>query len=222
MVDRLGILVVLVGIAVVGNLRLRRGMVRLLDQKDRIIEFNRKLAEYVQGGGRDAGIYQWLTFHSVKIQNDLGPHGYVTHFRPPFANYVVPYWAIVLNALPEIQRGFTGSFLFEQAQGYTQILSDALLRFGGVLEDRIEAAQAEVRNPVSSFREGVAVILRLPLDILHWLGLKQKPVSAGGAVSRTLSGAISLLALLSAVVSLIAGWEPTTQFVTRLWERMIP
>lgn len=151
--------------------------------------------------------YQWLTLGSTRVQNEMGAHGIMRQFRPPFANYIFPNWPIVLNALPEIQRSLQDPILFEQAGNYAQILKDALLRYVGALEDEIEAVAKEATNPVSSFREGVNAFLRAPIFLLYWLGLRGVPSLSAGPAGRVVSGLVALIMLLSAVVSLVVGWR---------------
>jgi hypothetical protein len=43
----------------------------------------------------DAGIYEWLTLTANRMQSQMGNQGVLT-FRPPFANYVVHNYPVVL------------------------------------------------------------------------------------------------------------------------------
>jgi hypothetical protein len=206
--DRLLTVAGLIVIAGGGNWILRRRLLTLQELKYRAVEFHNKLGEYLESGGRDSSGYQWLTLRAVRMQEELGSYGVMGKFRPPFANYLVSNWPIVLNSLPEIHQSLSDSILFNQAASYAQILKDALIRYIGVLDYKIEMAGKETKNPIMSFREGVQAILRIPIFLLYWLGLRPAPSLSGSRVSRAIAGLIAVLSLASAVVSLAVGWSP--------------
>src|SRR4051812_7601059 len=126
MAERLLVALALLLVGGFGNVLLRRRRGTLIERRDRAVEFHNRLGAFVEGHGRDAGSYDWLIQRSVGIQHQMGPHGYMAHFSPPFANYLVPNWAIVLNALPEIRRGLHDDILMRQGFEYAQLLKDAL------------------------------------------------------------------------------------------------
>lgn len=216
MLDRLIPVIAVGGIAALGSALLRRRLAALHARKDRAVEFHNRLGDFWQSSGRDASAYHWLTGRATKMQMEMGSHGILGHMRPPFANYMIPNWPIVLNGLPEIQSSLA-SMLPQQAAGYAQILKDALVRYMGSLDDRISEAETENKNVLICFREGIQTIVRAPLYFLFWLGLRPAPRLAPGKASRLAAGIVSLVTLLSTVISLVLGWEPFVELVRRVW-----
>jgi hypothetical protein len=68
-------------------------------------DFHRDLITYLESHGRDVQRYASLIQRSVRMQEQLGPLG-VQAYKPPFANYYLTNYSIVLNLLPELHRAF--------------------------------------------------------------------------------------------------------------------
>ncbi len=217
LLDRLLPLIAAAGIAALGRTLLLKQLKALRARKDRAVDFHNRLGDYWQSGGRDGSAYQWLTGRATKMQSEMGSHGIMGHMRPPFANYMIPNWPIVLNGLAEIQSSLA-STLTQQAAGYAQILKDSLVRYMGSLDDRIEQAESENDNVLIWFREGIQAIVRAPLYFLYWLGLRSAPRLSPSKALRVATGIVSVITLFSTVISLVLGWQPFIELVRNAWK----
>ncbi len=175
-----------------------------------VFEFRQKLASLLESGNRET--YEWLTLNATRMQAQLGSEGIVS-FRPPFANYIVPNYVVVPNALMEIRKCFDDSILSRgslQSQ-YAALLDDALLRHQGTVEERVRRNTRSFLNPLKWLARGVSIILGVPIWILQSVGLVSEASGTRFRASRAfqvVSGFSALVGFASAVVGLVTGWEP--------------
>jgi hypothetical protein len=184
-------------------------------------EFMRKLKAYVESSGRDNESYAWLTHRSSKMQKILGVYGVYASCRPPYADFLFQKYPAILNMLPELRNTLEDDVLSRGnlAHQYADSLQDMILRYIGVLEDRESEFFKYIRNPVIGFREGIRIIVALPLTILEWLGaLSDKTVSAliSSKGFGLLTAFISLVGFVSAVMGIVLGWNQF-QAILRDW-----
>lgn len=195
-----------------GLIRLIRGKFRISEEVAFAGEFMHKLKAYVESNGRDNESYGWLTHRSSKMQKQMGHHGFYASYRPPYANFQYSNYPIILNMLPELRKTLEDDVLSrgDLAHQYAVSIQEAIIRYAGVLEDRESDLLRSIQNPVIWFREGVRMILALPLSVLGWLGaLSEKSVSAltSSKVFRFISALVGIVGFVSAVMGIVLGWE---------------
>lgn len=101
---------------------------------------------------------------------------------------------------------------------YHAMIAEALVRYMGLSEDRIRREQREVKNPLAWFREGVAGLLLLPVQLLQSLGLLRRSGAAFIARSslfRFVAGLVALVGLLASCIELVLGSKPALASVRR-------
>jgi hypothetical protein len=210
----LGIIVILA----IGAYRLLARRKRLVEKNNFSIEYLTKLKQYVDSRGRDGDTFGWLIHQSVKMQSHMGQLG-VMDFKPPAANYYIRNFQLIINGVPELPKAFQEDQFFTTinlANQYSSLLMESIVRYHGVLDESLKDVTKDLKNPIVIFREGVKAIISLPLYLLEWLGLGGNAImnsSAGRLLIRLITGIVSLTAFVSAVVSLVVGWD---SFVTIL------
>jgi hypothetical protein len=214
---RLQLTLLLVGICITGFLYILDARRRWLRKAQQAESFLRHVQEYQSNGGRNGDTYSWLLRHSHEMQGDMGGFGVMGYFRPPFANYQISNWPIVLNGLSEMRHWAEQDFggPREQFYQYGVILQEAILRYAGALESRIADVTTSLRNPIIWFRHGVQMILLLPFAILRWLGWNSIPeqrVLRTTVVFRMFSGLASVAAFAASIVTMAEGWDKTLLF----------
>jgi hypothetical protein len=129
-------------------------------------------------------------------------------YRPPFANYMVPNYPIILNMLPEIRQHASDPIMGNLTSQFVSSVQEALFRYRGALSDAVEGSKEALRNPLRVLRSGVQLLVVSPLLVLHWLGVGPRPrVSGGGFLVRLGTAGLTLLTVASALVTLVVGWE---------------
>jgi hypothetical protein len=214
--SRLHIALMVLGVCATGWVAIIQGKRRLNAKLIAAATFLQHVQSYMQGQGSDT--YSWLLRHSHQMQEDMAGFGVMGHFKPPFANYMIPNWPVVLNALPAMRQwadeGF-GSGPHEQFFQYGTLLQEALLRYVGAPEGQTKEIDGEIRNPFKWFRHGMQLVLLLPFTILRWLGLEAVPelrVLAGKAVVKVPLALATVAAFIASVVTIIEGWDKTISF----------
>ena len=202
-----------------GRFRLVHGKSLVSDQIVFSEEFMHKLKAYVESSGRDNESYAWLTHRSSKMQKILGHYGVYASYRPPYADFQFQNYPVILNMLPELRKTLEDDVLSRGnlAHQYAVSLQETILRYVGVLEDREGEFYKCTRNPVIWFREGIRIIVALPLSTLEWLGaLSDKRVSAliSSKGFGLLTAFISLVSFVSAVMGIVLGWNQFQAMLT--------
>lgn len=210
-----------VGVVAVGAI----GAVRLLDARSRlarslnyVVEFRQRLEHLM--GSQDRNVYEWLTMNANRMQVHLGGGGIMT-FRPPFANYVVHNYPVVLNVLAELRKCFSDSTLArgDLPSQYHALLDDALLRHEGTVRELHRRNSLSLRNPLKWLPVGASWLLALPVWLLESFGLVSHSAASrieSSRIFRLISSVAALLAFVSAIVGLVTGWEPFLAILHRV------
>tara|TARA_R110001599_G_scaffold352834_1_gene588735 strand:+ start:7173 stop:7838 length:666 start_codon:yes stop_codon:yes gene_type:complete len=183
--------------------------------------FLEKLKSYWESGGRDGEAYTWLIHRSYKMQANLGAIGILEGYSPPYQNVMYRQYPIVLNVLPELRRVLGDELLSKHlAEDYVHLLRDTCIRSLGVIDDRQESLSKDLKNPVIWFRTGIRDLMALPAYLLSWVGLI-KPQTTEKILASILfsmvSGLMSLLSILSAIITVAIGWETFSKLVSRIF-----
>jgi hypothetical protein len=81
-----------------------RRLSRVRARQDFFTEFAERFMRYVNGGGQDEALYVELTQRVSRMQRELGHHGIMTMYRPPYANYAFRDYDIIVNMLPQYRQ----------------------------------------------------------------------------------------------------------------------
>jgi len=215
--ERLYAAVVIISIVIIGFLKLRSEAHTISKKHAFANEFFSKLKDYIDSDGKNLVAYTWLTSHSNQMQIQMGSDGIYAAYKPPGAHYQIPNYPIILNMLPELRRSLDTQRLSNMlASEYSSLLQEALIRHIGTIEDIIKDHASELRNPIIWFREGMRVITASPITLLSWLGLIGASTLrkiTKNSIFKIIAAIFAIVGFLSAVVSLVIGWD---QFVTIL------
>jgi len=160
----------------------------------------------------DSELYEWLTYHSVKIQFQIGSYGIIA-YRPPYENYIVHNYQIIINSLPEFRTS-------KIHKDNIYIIDAILIRYIGITEDMINSFRKNLFNPFVWLRIGMQNILTIPFQMFYWFGilnyssiLKIKD----NILIKIISTLIIIIGLISSIVTITLGW---TQFI-KIWQSII-
>jgi hypothetical protein len=187
-------------------------------------EFLAKFRTYFNSQGQDYESYSWLIHKSPRMQLEMGVYGKLAAFRPPYTNYVIQNYQMIVSIIPEIRKEFEDSPDFRNTRAlheYIALVQESLLRYHGILTDSCEAEQKRLKNPVIWLAEGVSWVLLFPIFIMSWVGLVgQASVRdvARSAIFRILAGIFTLIGVLGSVITITIGWN---SFITTLRNLLI-
>lgn len=172
-------------------------------------DFREQFLTWLNSQGKDNKTYAALMLQSNRIQNEMGGTGILHKFKPPFANYFLCDYPIILNIIPEIRQSFesdlqTFSGMYSKTiDGYVRIIDDSLLRHIGTTEHEMLQRDKALRNPFMCLSTGIQQIVSIPLFLLNAFGLLRDD-SIGNIQNSWLFKFISaLFALLAATASLV-------------------
>lgn len=219
--EQLIIITVLLAICVYGFFKIS---IKLKKQNENLAfaaSFLEKLKSYVSSEGRNLDDYGWMIHRSNKMQNQMGSLGILHSYRPPYQNIIYNDYPIILNMLPDLRSSIQEDVLRSVAYQYANALQEALVRHIGCIDDNLESYNREIKNPFKWFREGVREIVVLPAYLLSSFGIVSESF-VGKLISsvffKVISGLIALLGFVSAIVTIVIGWE---EFVKKLSSLLI-
>jgi hypothetical protein len=184
-----------------------------------LAEFADRFSRYVQSGGQDDSLYVELTQRIVRMQREVGNHGVVAHYRPPFASVSYNSYPVLLNMLPEYQRSANDWALRSQAVQYANGVRDVLLRYSGSLGEAEADLLKDLHNPLAWFRDGVRIVLASPFDLLRSFGVLSSSAAfaiTGSDILRVAAGIVALITLGAAIVQILSGWEASSALVQKV------
>lgn len=217
---RMWVAVGILGILTTGFIRIRQAMSKLLDERDEVHRYIQAFGRYNTSNGADGEAYGELIDRSVRIQQVMGPLGIMRNYVAPFGRFVAAKYEIIMNGVPAMRHEMDR---FAGGRDYRNLVGEALGRFIGWAEDRIQVKAREIRNPVIWFREGVAGLLLLPVWLLQSVGLLSPSGTARFAASplfRYLTGLVSLLGFIATLIEITLGGENALDVWLRLWSRL--
>lgn len=168
--------------------------------------------------------YQWLIVNSPKMQRNLGIFGVMSNFID--GRYQYRNLQILVNLLPQIREAYETtrsynalSFDFDRLKGFTNVITESLLRYEGDLSERDEATRNRLKNPFIWFREGVQWVVTLPIQLLYWTGVINYVVLSrlsNNWFVKFLNFLIIIIGLASSIVTLVTGYNPFIEIMRKL------
>lgn len=218
--DKLIVVGLVICIALYGLLRIYWDTQTISDRHNFALEFLGQLRTYLDSRGRDMKTYSWLISRSNKMQNQMGSQGIMGSYKPPYQNYMIKNYPIILNMLPELRKSIEDDILSRSlADQYANALQEALVRYIGTVEDILEEERREMQNPVIWLREGIRGIISIPMLILSWLGVISETTAFNISSSfffRILAGLVATVGFVSAIVTIALGWKQFREMITKL------
>ena len=214
--SRLIAFLLLLAVVLTGYLATLRRVKKVTAARDFAEEFLADLNTYGESQGADEDIYVSLTRRSNKMQNALGSQGILAQYRPPNANYMMSNVPVVVNFLPQLHQYFSDEWLRGRPIAYEtySTIRDAILRYIGTVEERLNVLYQEMRNPFSQLRIGIEILVMAPLDLLSSFGIlsaSRNEKIHKSTWTRLFTGILSIVTLASSVVTILVGWPTLIQ-----------
>ncbi len=207
-------------LTVVGFFSLLRSLKAVGELRHFTVQFQQFFRRWFNSGRQDWEAYQWLIANSGRIQREMGTYGEMAHFsdgRVQVTNYPLLY-----NAIPTIRDLSAHNDFgleFARINWFGERVDEALIRYGGALDEQERDVRALLRNPLVWFREGVRLVLALPFSLLWWLGIFSAASLAAltqGRTFRLSAGLVALIGFIAAIFGIVSGWHDMTEFISKL------
>lgn len=164
--------------------------------------------------------YTWLQYHVIKIQKELGPYGIISAYKPAYADYYHRNYEIMLNGIREIKDLYVKQSSKRQIIDLIMTIDDILLMYLGHLNTDISALGKKMLNPFILLREGLVVLITLPLRILYWselINYASVEKLERSVIFKILSFVIYIITVLSSVLTLIIGYEDLMEIIKNIF-----
>jgi len=154
------------------------------------------------------------------MQTYLGYDG-LSAYKPPYANYIIKNYQIIVNILPEIRKEFNSTFCDARSlQEYVAILNETIMRYLGILDNQLKSNLRKFHNPILWLKEGIVYILIFPFILLNWFGIISKSIVINltdNFLFKLISNIISLLSLLATIITIVIGWTSFFKTIKNLF-----
>lgn len=236
--DRVVICLAVLVIALIGFVRKTINVNSALREYKFTCDFRQKFYKYLQlvfgyaEGVSEAESLEALDFllrNSYKMQGILGGYGIVRSFKPPYSNAIYLRYEVVLNAIPEIEsityRFPLGSMLSSDSglrSEYAKLVDNTLIRYEGVLEERLKTFNHQRWNPIIMLRDGIEALLLPVFYLLLWFGLISSNtinMISHSYPFKILSFIIFFAGALSSIMGIALGWDEFLSMVSRIAQK---
>ena len=159
--------------------------------------------------------YEWLISNSDKIQMILGNTG-VMLYRDSRGHY--PNYEIVINFMNEV-LSLKSSGLINYEGDQITWCHNSFLRKMGIIDEYRKREIKKVFNPIYDLSIGIKVILGIPLDILHSVGLISSTSLEkikDNIIFKILSGLFSLMTFASTIMTIALGWNDFLDLIKKI------
>lgn len=166
------VFVVSVGIMLLGFLRLTRRRNEISKRHTASDTYLKEYQKYFASNGQDLKTYTWLIKKGPSLQNQMGYDGLLQSYKPAYKNVMMHKYQIIVSLIPDLHDELH-NYTYADARTIKQLsnmIQESLLRHAGRLEDDLSKIFASLRNPIIWFREGVQLIILIPVTLLYWFG----------------------------------------------------
>lgn len=209
------IIIILILICILGyiyNINIKKD----INNRMKFIEdYHSKFVEYVKkifsSDSIDAELYAYLTKNVNKVQNELGHDGVFDYVKDNLNNTEHLNYQMIINILPETRSSQMSFPIFrERVLESCKYCEDALIRHKGTIDTEFEKINKSLSNPLVLFKDGISLILYVPVYVLNLndvISNEKKKRIINNPLMKVISMLVSFIVFLSAIVSLVAGWD---------------
>ena len=224
-IDRIIVAAALLAVALIGFVRKTIHASRALKEYEFTCDFREQLHKYLHfvfghtdkaSEAESAEALGFLLRNSYKMQGMLGGYGVMDSFKPPYSNMIYHRYDVILNVIPEIEsithRFPLGSVVRDNGlrAEYAKLVDNTLIRYEGVLEDRIKILCRQRWNPVIMLRDGIEALLLPVFYLFLWFGLISRSTIETISHSyffKLLSFVFFILGAVGTVMTIALGWS---------------
>lgn len=221
------LIVILFALCILGFIRLVLDRVYKIKEREFSVNFLNKYREFsnqLMNDNFNNENYQWLKLNSAKMQKQMGVYGVVHAYKPAFSNYIYNNYEIIINGISHIRDLYSETFdfglgrkvVFDEITG----IDDVLLIYMGAIDNEIEVNMSEIKNPMIWLREGVRLIVTLPISLMYWSGLIRYSTYnslSNNFFTKFISFLVVVIGLVSSIVTIATGYIPFWDIIKKFY-----
>lgn len=205
----LNMILVVIGLIIIGLIKEFRNLLRVVKDIDFLSNYNSTYVDYMNNylgkkynTPEEKELHIKLISEAPKAQRLLLDAGLVD-YQPAFRGYMVKNYPILINTIQSLRNP---SSLTEEFNWLNTILIMQIARY----KEFQKSIKANIFNPLVLLRKGVQFFVTLPISLLYWTGVIQystQYILSNNIIVRFLNFLIITIGFISAIVTIILGWE---------------
>lgn len=225
--QKLILIVILFALCILGFIRLVLDRVYKIKEREFSVNFLNKYREFsnqLMNDNFNNENYQWLKLNSAKMQKQMGVYGVVHAYKPAFSNYMYNNYEIIINGISHIRDLYSETFDFGLGRkvAFDEItgIDDVLLIYMGAIDNEMEVNMSEIKNPMIWLREGVRLIVTLPISLMYWSGLIRYSTYnslSNNFFTKFISFLVVVIGLVSSIVTIATGYIPFWDIIKKFY-----
>lgn len=207
-------IIVMIGIPLIGLLNIIYRIINLYANKKVVQLYETKLNSLIKLLNENKNIskeYDYLNKKCYEVQNILGIYGIAIDYIDPIRNVKFKNYQILTNCTNEIaaySRAGINKFAIESGQ----IINDCIGKYLGYVETETKKLLWSLINPFIWIRDGIRVIVRLPIYLLYWTGIIEYSNYIKMETS-IITKIIDVLGFVGTVITIVTGYEPFVNII---------
>lgn len=200
----------ILGLIAIGFIKKVMSLMKFSKDFDFLYDYNEKYVKYLNNylGKRinseeENKLYMELISKSPKAQRLLGNDGLIS-YKPAGASYMYNNYQALINTVQALRNPALMSEEFSW-------VNNMLIMKMAIYEDIMSEIRGNMINPLILLSEGVQFFVTLPISLLYWTGLIEYSTLnrvSNYFIFKLLNFLIIIIGFLSAIVTLVTGWEP--------------
>lgn len=200
----------ILGLIAIGFIKKVMSLMKFSKDFDFLYDYNEKYVKYLNNylGKRinseeENKLYVELISKSPKAQRLLGNDGLIS-YKPAGASYMYNNYQALINTVQALRNPALMSEEFSW-------VNNMLIMKMAIYEDIMSEIRGNMINPLILLSEGVQFFVTLPISLLYWTGLIEYSTLnrvSNYFIFKLLNFLIIIIGFLSAIVTLVTGWEP--------------
>ena len=208
-----------------GHILFRLSIRELKKRIDFIVLFNNNFIElaesYLKKGYIDSNTenYDFCIANVDKVQNELGRDG-VVHMSDNLKGVSVSNYGLFSNIFIEMRQSSSlmfNSIMRERMSSLFGTCADMLRKHIGNLDYEIELISNKLYNPFACFAKTIQWILDLPTRVLVSFGIitgNRQSKIRDSIIYKIINLVINILGVVSAIMTIVLGWDDFLKMVT--------
>ncbi len=189
--------------------KVSKALEELNEEENFSIEFHNNLITFSQSN--DEQLFIWLLQNSNKLQLYMGQYGIMAEVIPPYANYKITNYQIIVNGVNELPNEIRMNHLLNnKSYQYTEMMINSIRRYSGTFSPTRQSLSNARKNPIKLFLRGTKRLISIPFMILNQFEIISNSLYDKIIVNKLFkfcSGIIALLGFLSAIITVVLGWD---------------
>lgn len=215
----MGVLSIIVFVSI-GFIKIKIDLRKIADNIKKCEEYRGKLKEFkvkIENNEFSSEIFEYLNYKSGTIQNLIGYFGIAVSYKPPYSNYILRNYQIIINELSYLYDYYSNNMqnlIFDSLM----TMDSCILKYIGHVKDKEEKLLKGLYNPFIWLREGIRIIVQFPIFFLYWTGIikyAKYTKILDNILFKIFSAIAGTLGFLGTIITIVTGYENFINIVSQ-------